>query len=59
MVQTFICRASGELLKETNETKNIRWMSLSELQELLESNERAFYPMHVVALEKYLKYKMK
>lgn len=58
MVQTFICKANGELLKQTNETKNIRWVSLSELQQLLESNENEFYPMHVVTLKKYLKYRL-
>ncbi|CAK7079015.1 DNA mismatch repair protein MutT [Tissierella sp. P1] len=59
MVQTFICKANGELLRNTNEAKNIRWISLNELQELLEGNEKAFYPMHVVTLKKYLKYKIK
>ncbi|MCR2044043.1 NUDIX hydrolase [Anaerosalibacter massiliensis] len=59
MVQTFICKANGELLKQTNETKNIRWISLSELQELLENNEESFYPMHVLTLKKYLKCKTK
>jgi ADP-ribose pyrophosphatase len=59
MVQTFICNASGDLLKKTNETKNIRWISLRELKVLLESNKQSFYPMHVTALEKYLKMKLK
>lgn len=54
MVQTFICKANGELLKETNETKNIRWMSIIELQSLLETNRNFFYPMNVIALTKYL-----
>lgn len=58
MVQTFICRASGELLKSTNETKNIRWISLKELQHLLEIKSNLFYPMHVETLKKYISYKM-
>ena len=58
MVQTFICKAKGELLSTTNETKNIRWVSLGELKELLEKNEKGFYPMHVIALKKYIKLKI-
>ncbi len=54
MVQVFICRVSGELLKSTDETKNIRWMPLGELAFLLKSNEGRFYPMHVCTLKKYL-----
>ena len=59
MVQTFICNAYGDLLKKTNETKNIRWMSLIELKGLLESNRNLFYPKHVTTLEKYLNMKLK
>ena len=58
MVQTFLCRAKGELLKETNETKNIRWISLSELKDLLDNKADAFYPMHIIALKKYLNQKI-
>jgi ADP-ribose pyrophosphatase len=58
MVQTFICLASGELLEKTNETKNIRWMSLKELEDLLKNNVYSFYPMHVIALRKYLNIKL-
>lgn len=59
MVQIFICKANGELLKRTNETKNIRWISIIELQRLLKTNKNFFYPMHVVALTKYLNTKLK
>lgn len=38
MVQIFICNADGELLNKSNETKNIRWIPLVELKDLLESN---------------------
>ena len=54
MVQILICKATGELLKKTNETKNIRWISLTELKGLLENNKNAFYPMHVTTLTKYI-----
>ncbi|MGF7059916.1 NUDIX hydrolase [Brassicibacter mesophilus] len=59
MVQTFICKAKGELLKKTNETKNIRWLSLKELHSLLENSENSFYPMHVITLKKYLMKRVK
>lgn len=59
MVQTFICKADGELLNKSNESKNIRWIPLIELKELLEGDKSLFYPMHVTTLEKYLKTKLK
>jgi len=58
MVQTFICNADGELLDKSNETKNIRWLSLMELNKLLEHDKNMFYPMHVTTLEKYCKLKL-
>lgn len=59
MVQIFICNADGELLSQSNETNNIRWISLIELKDLLESNMSLFFPMHVITLEKYIKMKLK
>lgn len=58
MVQIFICNADGELLNKSNETKNIRWMPLIELKELLEDDKSLFYPMHITTLERYLKTKL-
>lgn len=57
MVQIFICKVKGKLLKSTNETKNIRWISLEELNIILCKNEKSFYPMHVHTLKKYLRKK--
>lgn len=54
MVQTFICKVEGQALERTNESKNIRWISLKELSYMLENKENEFYPMHIVALRKYL-----
>jgi ADP-ribose pyrophosphatase len=54
MVQTFICKVYGQVLYKTNESKNIRWISINQLREMLDSNEEAFYPMHVSTLKKYL-----
>ena len=57
MVQVFLCRASGKELNESDESRNIRWVSLSELRNMLEDNEASFYLMHVSTLKKYLKSK--
>lgn len=54
MLQTFICKATGELLQQSDESVNIRWISLSNLKTLLEENENTFYPMHINALKKYI-----
>ncbi|WP_090421606.1 NUDIX hydrolase [Pseudobutyrivibrio sp. YE44] len=53
MVQVFICRASGKEVDESNESKNLRWVSLNKLRDMLK-DEEAFYPMHVSTLKKYL-----
>lgn len=57
MVQIFICAAEGELIKSSNETRNIRWISLSDLKERLLKDKDGFYPMHVDTLKKYLSLK--
>lgn len=58
MVQVFICQVSGDLLYQSNESRNIRWISLQDLSELLSNNCTMFYPMHVETLKKYLKVKL-
>lgn len=55
MTETFICETTGTLLTSTDETKNLRWISLEELSHLLINNENSFYPMHITTLKKYLK----
>ncbi len=57
MVHVFICKAEGTLLKTTNETQNLKWISLSELGEKLKNRENQFYPMHIATLRKYLRSK--
>ena len=56
MVQVFICRASGKEVDESNESRNLRWVSLKDLGDMLR-DEESFYPMHVSTLKKYLKSK--
>lgn len=54
MVQIFICKVTGTLTDHTDETQNLRWISLTELQQKLDAEEDRFYPMHVATLKKYL-----
>ncbi|MFT5872472.1 MAG: 8-oxo-dGTP pyrophosphatase MutT (NUDIX family) [Clostridium sp.] len=54
MLQTFICKATGELLQQSDESVNIRWISVQNLKILIEENENIFYPMHINALKKYI-----
>ncbi len=54
MVQIFICKATGQVLDKTNESKNIRWVSIDELKYLLDNNENGFYPMHLTTLKKFI-----
>lgn len=58
MLQTFICKAEGELLQKSDESRNIRWISLKSLRTLLQENETMFYPMHINALRKYIYQKL-
>jgi len=53
MNEAFICETSGNLLTCTNEAKNMRWIPLEELSNLLLNHENSFYPMHIAALKKY------
>lgn len=55
MVYTFICRVEGTHMKSSEEAKNIGFISLKELRSELIKNKSKFYPMHIGALQKYLK----
>ena len=54
LVITFLCKASGKLLKESDESQNIRWMPVTKVAQLLDDDTSQFYPMHIYALKKYL-----
>lgn len=54
LVHTFLCRAEGELLKETNETKNIRWEKAEDVRKLLISEPESIFLLHINALKQYL-----
>ena len=55
IVNHFICEAEGEPVFETDESRNIRWIEISELATLLRNNKSKFFIMNVNAIEKYLK----
>ncbi|MFT5706908.1 MAG: ADP-ribose pyrophosphatase, partial [Oceanospirillaceae bacterium] len=54
LVITFLCTAKGKLLESSNESKNIRWMAISQLADLIDRQAESFYAMHLYALKKYL-----
>jgi 8-oxo-dGTP pyrophosphatase MutT (NUDIX family) len=54
ILQTFICHVEGELLNQTNETINIRWELVANVEAMLERSPEKFYPMHINALSKYI-----
>ena len=56
MVQTFICKVEGELLIQTNETQNLKWITLKELRRLIEEEIDTLYPMHVHTFLMYLEH---
>lgn len=59
ILQTFICKAEGELLQQSDESTNIRWISIYNLKALIDENENKFYPMHINALKKYISEKVR
>lgn len=54
ILSTFLCEAEGELLEQTNETENIRWMRRDALKEVVDNSPESIFLMHVHALRKYL-----
>lgn len=54
IVQTFLAKAEGTLLEQTNETTHIRWITLEKCRDMIIKSPEAFYPMHLNTLRKYL-----
>jgi 8-oxo-dGTP pyrophosphatase MutT (NUDIX family) len=54
VIETFICKTSGNALLESPEAKNIRWISLESLNDLISKNISLFYPMIVMPIKHYL-----
>lgn len=55
IMHTFICKAEGELLSKTNETDNIRWITVQRCSEMLNRRPELFFPMDIAILEKYFR----
>ena len=55
LVQVFICRVTGELMNRSDESMNMRWITINELEKKIIDNQEQFYPMHIVTLKKYIK----
>ena len=54
-MDTFICEADGLALLESFDAKNIRWVTLNELKNMLIDSQDSFYPMIIEPLKHYLK----
>ncbi|MBB6017889.1 NUDIX hydrolase [Deinococcus radiopugnans] len=54
ILHSFLCEAEGELLAQTDETRNLRWLSLDECRTRLQTRPEEFYPLHINALSLYL-----
>lgn len=58
IVQTFICKVTGELVTQSEESRNIKWVPIRDLYHLLVNQDNLFYPMHVETLKKYLRIRL-
>lgn len=54
VIETFICEADGEPVFESNDAKDIHWISLRALKGLLEDKKELFYPMVVESLRRFI-----
>ncbi len=55
----FVCRAKGELKRDTRDARGQRWVRFSELKRLLESEPEQFFIYHVGVLKYYVEKKGK
>ncbi|WP_041139499.1 NUDIX hydrolase [Beduini massiliensis] len=59
IVMTFICEAEGQIAENTNETINIRWVTLEEAEGILLKSPEKIFPLHLLSIKKYIQYKTK
>lgn len=57
LVNIFLCKAKGILKSNKAETKNLKWVKITKLIELLKTKKDRFYTMHISTLNKYLNYR--
>ena len=55
VLSTFLCRAEGTPLEQTEEAEDIRWMTADELRDIVDNRPDSVFFMHVNALRKWLK----
>lgn len=53
LLSVFICKAEGQLLSESDESKNIQWMKAADVRELLLKDPERFFLMSVNPLKKF------
>lgn len=49
----FLCQARGEPVQETNETKQVRWMKLDELKQIVNEEPERVYTAFLAPLKQY------
>ena len=54
ILHTFLCCADGEPLRETDESCDIRWISVDDLRRMIANEPESFFFMDLPALKKYL-----
>lgn len=54
ILMIFICKAYGNLLTSSNESKNYNWISIDDLNILVSKTPEQIYPMNVAILKKFI-----
>ena len=55
IMMTFICLAEGEPVSKTNESIDIHWAKLDEIEKIIENSPEKIFPMDILPLKKYIK----
>jgi 8-oxo-dGTP diphosphatase len=55
IMMTFICCAEGEPAIKTNESTDIRWAKIDEIEKMVEDFPETIFPMDIVPLKKYIR----
>ncbi len=50
----FLCKAKGEPAQKTNETKEAKWMSISEIKDIVENQPEKIYTAFLAPLKKFI-----
>ena len=52
----FLCKAEGEPVQETNETKEAKWIDFAELKQLVEQEPQRIYTAFLAPLKRYINF---